>query len=300
MRAALALALILCCPPLAFAAPPDSPQAALQESELSYKKQRYKDVETVVKSLLYPTIELATEDSVVEAHRLLALSYFFQKKLPEARQEVVALLALRPTFELDPIVEPPVAVSFFQTIRKEQEDRLQAIRRRQLEDAARAQKEEERRRAAEKARAERVYIERTVEHHSRWLAMVPFGVGQIQNGQRKKAIFFAVTEAAMGALSLSTWLATELTFPIERDPNTGQLNRVYQPAQAQLAQTLLGLQLGSGAAFWGLVAWGIIDAQVKFVPEIVKTRELPHGVQGLTLRPILSPGLMGLGLSGAF
>ncbi|HEY7957029.1 MAG TPA: hypothetical protein VII38_17105 [Polyangia bacterium] len=304
MRALLfgfGFALALALPLTALAAPSENPQVALQASELSYKKQRYQDVEQAVRPLLYPTIELSTEESVVEAHRLLALSYFFQKKMPEARQEVVALLALRPGFELDPIVEPPVAVSFFQNIRREQEGRLQEIRRRQQEEAERTRRETERKRAAEKARAERVFIEKRVERHSRWLAMLPFGVGQLQNGQKGKAIFFAVSELATGALSLATWLNVYFRYPVGKDPATGALIPQYPAGEATTAQGLVGTQLASGAAFWALVAWGIIDAQVKYVPEVVKTRELERAPKAsISIAPILSPGTYGLGISGAF
>ena len=68
---------------------------------------------------------------------------------------------------------------------------------------------------------------------------------------------------------------------------------------------LANVQLGTAVAFWAVVAWGIIDAQVKFVPEhVVQTRELPGKPAPpklkASLTPMIGPGLYGLGLQGVW
>ena len=266
MRSTLALLLLVS---IAHASPSMSPDADLAEGRVAYQRHDYDTVEKRVYPLLYPDIELSGE-SVVEAHRLLALAYFFQKKFPEARQEVVQILNLRPAFQLDPIVEPPVAVSFFENIKREQQQKLEEIiRQRQQEDRERQRIEEERRRAS----AMRIYVEKEVIKHSRLYAAVPFGVGQLQNGHKKLAVLFAVTEALTGALSLACFISFY----------------ALQPS-GSLGLALSATTDASGAAFWGLAIAGIIDAQVRFVPEEVRVRELPRpkkiswsplGVQGV-------------------
>jgi len=261
------------------------PLVDLAEGKLAYLRHDYGEVEARLRPLLYPTVELSSEDAVLEARRLLALSCFFQKKMPEARNEVISILAIKPTYELNRYVDPPVAVSFFSNIRKEQDQRLADIRRRELED------EEERRRQAEEDRhrlaaGTRIVVEKITERHSRALAMLPFGIGQWQNGQRKKAIFFATAELTLGVLSLAMWVTTAVRFPNAAN------NTVSDVA---LSRGLYYTQVSSGAAFWGLVAAGIIDAQVKYVPDIVSTR--PAAV---SVAPVIGGGLFGLAVQGAF
>jgi hypothetical protein len=95
----------------AFAAPSMNPDADLAEARVAYQKHDYDTVEKRVYPLLYPNVELPDPDAVIEAHRLLALAYLGQKnKTSEARQEVLQIFSLRPSFQLDPIVESPFAV----------------------------------------------------------------------------------------------------------------------------------------------------------------------------------------------
>ncbi len=274
----------------AHANPGLNPQASLDDARVAYGRGEYGVAVKTIRPLLYPSIELQNEESVVEAHKLLALSYFFLKKENEAEQEVVSLLVLRPTFELDPMIDSPVAVSFFKGVRERQEDRLHAIRERQRAEEERARREADRKREEARKLAERVYVEKRVAKNSRLVALVPFGVGQFQNGQRKKGIAFAAVEGVLGALSLSCWIATQTRF-------TGHL---VPAGDVPLANSLQIVQLSAGAAFWAAVAWGIIDAQVKFVPEVVvRTKELPSKPT-ISIAPILAPGQFGLGLLGAF
>jgi hypothetical protein len=283
------------------ATPSQNPQSALTEGRVAYERGDYAVAIRTLKPLLYPTIELGTEESVVEAHRLLALSYFLMRKESQAEEEATSLLALRPNFELDPVVDPPLAVAFFQGVRKKQDERLQEIRRRQLEERERARKEEERQRAESRKKAERVYVDREIERHSRLIAFIPFGAGQLQNGQPRKAIGFLTTELLLGALSLSAYLAIDQRYQTF-NPATGK--RIFPASETTTARALEGLQLSSGIAFWAVLAWGIVDANVLYRPQVVRLRELPaapaRSAPKLSFSPVLSPSQVGLGVQGAF
>jgi hypothetical protein len=264
-----------------------SPESLLEFGRVEYERGDYSAAVHTLVPLLYPSVALGSEDAVVEAHRLLALSYLLQKKELEAEEEATSLFALRPSFRLDPIVDPPMAVSFFETVRTRQSARLTELHAREVKDAEARAKETERKR---RASAERIIIERTIEHHSRLLATVPFGVGQFQNGQMTKAALFLSGELVFGAASLAGYLALQEKFPVD-----GSSNHRFVPAgQESTAHALLGLQLGAGIAFWATLAWGLIDAHVLFRREVVKTRELTQPPKGVTI----GPG--GLGLQGAF
>jgi hypothetical protein len=276
---------------VAAASPVQDPQNRLSEGRQAYERQHYQEAEQAMYPLLYPEPELGSEESVVEARRVLALSYFFQKKMPEARKEVLSLLQMRPNYQLNAFVEAPVAVSFFETIRKEQETRLSEIKRRQEQEAERNRKQEERRLAEERAQAQRIFIERQVHRNSRLIALVPFGIGQAQNGHLRTAILFGTSEAAFALTSLGLWITLQ----------TKYAGGAVPIAEHDTANVMSNLQLGFGIAFWATVAAGIIDAEVRFVPEVVlKERELPKKRTSFHLSPILAPGQYGLGLQGAF
>jgi hypothetical protein len=46
----------------------------------------------------------------------------------------------------------------------------------------------------------------TFERHPVYVALIPFGAGQAQNGERGKAVAFAATEGATAAISAGVWL----------------------------------------------------------------------------------------------
>jgi hypothetical protein len=280
----------------AWANPSRNAKLSLDQGRTAYDRGDYRRAIDTIHPLLYPSIELGTEDEVVTAHRLLALSYFFVNKQKEAEDEVTSLLALRPSYQLDPIVDPPVAVRFFDDVRRRQAERIDAIKKREQEETERTRKEEERRSTEAHARAQRVYVDRVVERHSRLIALLPFGAGQAQNGQPKKAIAFGVTQAILGAASLAAYLAIEYQYPV----NPSTLHRQFPASEANTATALISLQLAAGAAFWATVAWGILDAQLLFKREVVRdTRERatpPPKRNKLTIIPTPT----GVGLAGTF
>ncbi|MDB4968749.1 MAG: tetratricopeptide repeat domain protein [Myxococcales bacterium] len=291
-----ALLVVALVEPAASANPSRNVKASLDQGRTAYDRGDYSRAIDTIRPLLYPSIELGTEDEVVTAHRLLALSYFFVNKPKEAEQEVTSLLALRPGFELDPIVDPPVAVRFFDDVRRRQLDRVNALKQREKEEVERDRIREERRSAEAKAKAERIYVDRVVERHSRLVALLPFGAGQAQNGHNRKAIAFGVGEAILGAASLAAYLAIDYTYPV--DPTS--LHRQFKPEDKNTATALITLQIAAGAAFWATVLWGILDAQLYFKREVVRdTRErsTPPPKRG-KLSIIPAPG--GVGLAGTF
>jgi hypothetical protein len=298
MRGAIAtlLALLVALP--AAANPSLAPREALDQGRTAYERGDYGSAIDTIHPLIYPSIELGTEEEVVQAHRLLALSYFFVNKPKEAEQEVTSLLALRPSYQLDPIMDPPVAVRFFAEVRRHQSERLEEIRHREAEEAERQRREREKREAEAHAKAERVYVDRVVERNRRALAFVPFGVGQVQNGQPGKAIGFAIGEGVLGLTSLACYLA--LTMKYGTNPANG--HHIVPLSDTTTATTLSAMQLATGAAFWAVLAWGIIDAEVLFKREVVRDlRERPVKPRSkLSLTPLLSPSVAGLGVQGSF
>src|SRR5262249_19177638 len=67
-------------PSPAIASPSRNAKQSLDQGRNAYDRGDYGRAITTIHPLLYPSIELSTEEEVVMAHRLLALSYFFVNK----------------------------------------------------------------------------------------------------------------------------------------------------------------------------------------------------------------------------
>ena len=88
------------------------------------------------------------------------------------------------------------------------------------------------------------------ERHPLYVALIPFGAGQLENGERGKAIAFAAGEGATAAISLGAWLYLRDRYPDNRVPAD----------DATRARGVELVEVGTGFAFFGLAAWGIADA----------------------------------------
>jgi hypothetical protein len=140
-------------------------------------------------------------------------------------------------------------------------------------------------------------LEVHIVHNSRWIAAIPFGVGQFQNGQTAGGWLFLTTEAALAATSIitETTKASLESQGFAPGVDTNALN----------SQTHR-LKLINWSVFGGLVAvaaGGVLHAQLTFVPEFreVRERALPPPVN-LTVAPSIGtlPNGGFLGLQGTF
>lgn len=279
-------------PPSPVPSPTDqSPEARLQRGKLAYQRGDYAAAVLTLRPLLYPQTLLAQEDQLILAHKLLALSYFFEHDEPGAEQEFNLLLSLRPDFALDQLVDPLKAVAFLDEIRRRNEQRLEEIRRRQQEEEQRQKAEAEalQKRAEQLAQkqAKRVYYERVVHRKLSPLQFVPFGVPQLADGRVAAGTIFLIGEALTGAASAGTWLTVRLRYPDNTFPA-----REYQAAQA-----LTGTYLGTGSAFWVLVLAGLVDAlwHARTTVEIreltAPPKELVPTAPEATSAPAITPAL---------
>ena len=94
------------------------------------------------------------------------------------------------------------------------------------------------------------------ERHPLYVALFPFGAGQLENGERDKAIAFAASEGATAAISVGAWLYLRDRYPDNRVPAD----------DAARARGVELVEVGTGFAFFGLAAWGIADAIARREP----------------------------------
>lgn len=245
-----------------------SPVEAMARARNTFE---YGDYATAVK-MLQDIVERARFESPAlraEAYRLLGISLFYLGRKGEAYTAFLELLYLEPDTELDPFYVSPGIVALFDQVRKDSESKLAPIRaqrRAELDARKKAAAEEARlRRQRElEEQQKRLFslqptVERRVVTREFWVSLMPFGVGQLQNGDRTLGITLATSEIAAGAASAGSTLLIEQL----RDQATGR----FQPQSYRLASRLQVVKWVSAGLFYALWAGGAIHAALRFQPE---------------------------------
>ena len=210
-------------------------------------------------------------DLRAEAYRLLGLSLFYQGKKGEAYSAFLEYLYIDPDAQLDPFYVPPAAVTFFEQVKKEAEPTLAPIRaQKRAEQQARqkaAAEEAERRRQRELEEERKRLapsVERRVVQHEFWVSMMPFGIGQLQNGDRTLGMVLATAEVITGAASAGSALLIEQL----RDNATGKFSNTGPGSTPYRTAARLDVVKWVGAGlFYALWAAGAVHAAVHFQPE---------------------------------
>jgi hypothetical protein len=280
-------------PKPAFAENGDAVEAAYVAAAQAYERGLYKQVIRQLRPLLYPKNRLSSKDMFIQAHRMLGISYVFEKDKLAAEQSFLAILAENPKFRLDPLVDPAAALRTFETIRIRS---AQMLRRIEL-----AQQAEKKRHAAEQKRREQALarlremarkasklrtVEREIVKRPAWLNVVPFGAGQFQNGHRIKGYVLLGTQLALGAASLSLFM-------------THEFKRPFAVEDRNLSTSLRTATLITGALFWATVVYGVVDGFVYHKPASV-TERVTERKLSLTLTPTAGPRGGGLQLGVTF
>lgn len=228
----------------------------------------------------------------------------------EAEEQMRAAIRRNPQMRApDSLVFPgPVIDRFF----KVRDSMLDEIKKAEAE--ALAKKRAEAAAAAKRAAAERLRVQRLEEAASRevivttnrrWLAAVPFGVGQFQNRDPALGGVFLATEVLLGATAL-TAMVIELDLNARADddppPDPVDLN-----SKLDTWHTVLVV---SSWSFLGVASAGVLQAQLAFVPEFRDSvkRPLrpdlrrPPDAPEVSLRPLALPTAGGaqLGVFGRF
>lgn len=215
--------------------------------------------------------------------------------------------AIRANIQMKPpdsLVFPPPVIerflrvrqSLYEEIKKAEAQRVQEARRAAEEQKARARTEQQRVVALERLASQEV----TVVKNRRWVALVPFGVGQFQNGDDGLGWVFLTSETVLAATALTS-IAMQTGLQLEAQ-------RLHNPANNAVLATWHTLVVVSSYAFLGVAATGVAQAQLGFVPEtrVVRERPLPPELRrktsAVSIEPSVSlvPGSAYLGLSGRF
>lgn len=256
---------------------------AFEKARAAYEGARYQEAIERFEALVGgDTPRLRSTPLVLESRKYLAASYLFAGDPERAEDQFERLLRADPSYHLDPMAFPQEVHALFGSVQDRLDAREQARRleeTRQAEQARQQETERERLRARvmeleDIARQEVVRTE-----NSRWVAMIPFGVGQLQNGHRRLGIAMAVTQGILAATALTTFLlhrdVVQTSLPGDALPGcpTGQAGFCERLDRRERAYRYTNwLSSGLLAA---LVLYGVIDAQMRFVPHRERTRERP-------------------------
>jgi hypothetical protein len=271
----------------------------LEKAHSAYVAHKYDEAETRLRALLdAKTGPLKDADNVADARMYLGAVLVAESKKDDASRVFEQLILERPDYEPDPLRVSLESIDVFLDARSRLRDKLAAIQAERVRKAQdqQAKLEAERQKAAvrlamlEKLASEEVVIER----NSRWKALVPFGVGQFQNGQDALGGVFLTAELAF---ALGSFVGAGLTLYDAGQANEASKRRdASAPAYQQHAQlaSLVGNLFAAG--FFLSAAVGVAHAELTFVPQHtdVRKRALPP----LSLFPVVGP--TGFGLAGRF
>ncbi len=260
----------------AFALPAAADELSdFESARRDYENQSYAKAARQLESLVGGAVPRARSPVVrLEARKYLGATYMFLGEPEAAREQFRLLLEEDPEYDIDPVAFPEAVVQMFEEVQSKV--RSERAQKQAMEEA---RKQQERAEELEGVIREQQRIQtleemaatETVEKvNSRWIAALPFGIGQFQNENRKLGIMFATTESVFLVASIATFIGHNSL----RDENPA-------PDEIARAQRIeRALRIGNWAsvgAFVGFALSGIIEAEVRFRPVIRRTRprELP-------------------------
>jgi tetratricopeptide (TPR) repeat protein len=235
-----------------------------QQARQLYEAQQYDDAAFAFEDLIGGEVpRLRNRALLLESRKFLGVCYLFLGKREQAEKQFELLLGDDHTYQLDPVAFPEEVQEVFGAVRKRLESESLKEARQRERDEQQARKEE-----AEKLIEERKDLLRLVElaetervehENSRWIALIPFGVGQFQNGHKNLGIFLAVSEALLVALNITSYFLHQSLEGQQPEPDRLGEARFAEKTFRITNQVTLGV-LGV------LSIGGIIDAQIRFKP----------------------------------
>lgn len=240
----------------------------------------------------------------LETHKLLGISYLFTRNLEAAETHFTILLTQSPDYSLDPLLYPIEVVDFFTAIKQKNQARFDQLAKAQAIEEKKRRIEEERRRKAEIEKLKRnVYLERERKQHSKLVAILPYGTGQFQNGQKLKAALFLSSELLLTVTAITSYALHSALRSIDH-PDESELYEKKEKVYRITNHVSVGVLAGVMVA-------GIVDALYFFVPERVVWRKVKEEEVPNNLRPgsrqstalfsiTIGKGIFSAGIAGRF
>lgn len=230
-----------------------------------------------------------TDPDIIERSRgYYAIALVALDREPDAKAQIDAMLEQNPSFRPNPATFPPKVMDLIIGEQARLSERLARIA---AEKAAKEQADRDSATKQSKAQADYVKAleaaaskETVVETHSRWIAAIPFGVGQFQNDNVGLGVLFASVEGAATVSTIVTAvLATDLRNkaiaqqnPDPNAPTTAATTQKVETAKTNSQIGALTIANNVSLAVLGVMAIsGIIEAEVSFKPTVTTSRARP-------------------------
>jgi hypothetical protein len=278
------------------------PLGDLEKAYSAYAAHKYTEAETRLRGLAQldaKATDIKDPDNAADARMYLAAVLIAEGKKEEASVVFEKLLRDKPDYEPDKLRVQLDAIDAFIDVKtrlRAELDRIQAERV-QREQASKALAEAVKQKAALRlAMLEKLATEeRVVERNSRWKAILPFGVGQFQNGQSDLGWVFLSGEALLTVASTVAGVVS-IYDQAQRNDAIGRGDGPAAQAYNQNAQSAAYAAdaLAGGVLLMAIV--GALHAELTFVPEHVSIRR--RAVPQLSFSPSIGP--RGIGLVARF
>jgi hypothetical protein len=234
-----------------------------QNARVAYESLNYELSADLFEGLLADAAPGDKRPLISESRKYLAASYLFLGRKADAEAQLVLLLHAESGYVLDPLAFPEDVGKLFAEIKarlaleqqhNEQERQLAAQREQQANASTDARQRQRMQRLLELASTERVEQVR-----SRWIAAVPFGVGQFQNDHDGLGIVLAAAEGTLLATSVVAFGVHESLRG--QTPTEGDRAAAREAESASRYTNQLSL-----AAFAAVALVGVLDAELRFKP----------------------------------
>ena len=253
-----------------------------QNARVAYESLNHELAADLFRGLLRDATPRDSRPLIIESRKYLAATLLFLGKAREAEQQLELLLEAEPDYVLDPLAFPAEFGKTFAAVR------MRLERKRELESEQRARKAAEQRSQLalddrrRRERLKRIYelaaTERVEQLRSRWIALLPFGIGQFQNDHDNLGLLLAVTQGTLLSAGIISYAVHQSLRDEHPEPSVVSEAELAEGASRYVNQISLGL-------FTVVAVTGIIDAQVRFQPSrsFDRPRRLPPDLKELDL-----------------
>lgn len=293
-------------------------EVAFERATLDYEAGHYSRCVSAFRTLLAregAALVLPAEERAA-VHTYLSACLVASNRREEAREQFrLAILENRHMTAPDPIVFPRSVVDLFVEVRTQ----LMGTLRRQQEEELRRDREkvEERNRQRDRDRLRLEELERlvatetVVQRNERWMAWIPFGVGQFHNGDDRLGWALLGTEAVLGISALAA-TSVELGLHAQGKGGNSDLDTVALNRAIRSAHTI---STASWISLLAVMSLGLVEANWSYRAEVplgIRPRVVPpsNPARSGSLAPFSGQGAEGrapgqvvehwIGLEGTF
>ena len=263
-----------------------------QNARVAYESLNYELAADLFQGLLRDAKPDDRRPLVIESRKYLAATYQFLARGGEAEAQLELLLRAEPDYVLDPLAFPAAFGKTFAAVKQRLESERKRVQQARDQAAAASAAKQQVATAHQRERMKRLVELASTEHieqvHSRWIALLPFGVGQFQNNHDGLGLVLAISEGGLLATGIVTYILHQR---LPDDPEDRPAATDAEAAFRYINQISLGL-------FGVIAVSGVIDAQVRFKP--ITTFDRPRALPPDLTQVRLSLGPGGVSLSGHF